>query len=126
MNEAQCRVIVSERSGGFCEARLGGEGVLACRGMANSMHHRRKRSQGGQWVPSNMLHLCGDGVTGCHGYIEANPATARRYRLWLFAGMEPASTPCRITWRGYRGWYLLDDEGSLTWLSQRSLERHLA
>jgi hypothetical protein len=33
------------------------------------MHHRRFRSQGGPWTPSNILHLCGDGTRGCHGRI---------------------------------------------------------
>lgn len=87
------------------------------------MHHRRKRSQGGLWVPPNVVHVCGDGTVGCHGFIEANPATARKHRLWLYAGMDPRTTPALMVWRGQRGWYLLDDEGSLQWLSETALAR---
>lgn len=123
MNEAQCRGLVSQRSGGLCEARLGGRDALSCRGVGESMHHRRKRSQGGLWTPSNVVHVCGDGTTGCHGYIEANPVQARRARLWLYAGMDSLTTPAHMIFRGMRGWYLLDDEGSCTWLSEPALAR---
>lgn len=120
MSEQSCRGQVAERSGGFCEVRFTATGI--CRGMGESMHHRRKRSQGGEWVPSNILHVCGHGTIGCHGYIEANPATARRLGLWLFAGQEPSTTPVKLQFRGITGWFILDDTGSLRWLSQRALE----
>lgn len=123
MSEVRCRGLVAQRSGGLCEGRLDGKGVYACRGVGESMQHRRKRSQGGLWTPSNILHLCGDGTIGCHGYIEANPATGRRLRMWLFAGMEPLTTPVHMIFRGMRGWYLLDDEGSCQWLSETAQAR---
>jgi hypothetical protein len=59
--EGSCRDLVRKRSGGTCER-------CSVR-LAESMHHRRFRSQGGPWVPSNILHLCGDGTTGCHGVL---------------------------------------------------------
>jgi hypothetical protein len=119
--ESAGRMVVYERSGGFCEVRIEKAGV--CRGMGESVHHRRKRSHGGSWSPSNLVHACGDGTTGCHGYLEANPATARRYGLWLYSGQDALTTPVQLTFRGFRGWWLLDDEGSMTWLSMRALDR---
>lgn len=67
MNEKQCRAIVWERSDGLCE-RCGRQG--------HTMHHRKKRSQGGAWIPENIVLVCGDGVNGCHGWIEHNPNAA--------------------------------------------------
>lgn len=121
MSEAQCRKLVAERSGGFCEARLDGKNSFACQGVGQSMHHRRKVSQGGKWTPSNIVHVCGNGTMGCHGYIEANPAMARRWHLWLYAGQPPAATPARLCFRGLTSWYLLDDEGGIAWLSKDQL-----
>ena len=106
---------------GLCEVRLDINGV--CRGVAESDHHRRKRSQGGLWLPSNIVDVCGHGTIGCHGFLEANPATARRLGLWLYAGSNAIKTPCNISWRGIKGWYLLHDDGSLTWLSEQGLAR---
>lgn len=61
MNETKCRAIVKERSEGRCER-------CSIR-PAETMHHRRFRSQRGPWVPSNILHLCGDGTRLCHGVL---------------------------------------------------------
>lgn len=59
MNETKCRIIVRTRSGGSCEL---------CGQEAVQQHHRRNRSQGGLWQPSNILHLC----VGCHELIGRN------------------------------------------------------
>lgn len=123
MNEGLCRKLVAERSGGLCEARLDGGNSWQCLGVGQSFHHRKKRSQGGLWVPSNILHLCGDGTVGCHGYIEANPAMGRRWHLWLYAGQDSLTTPARLCWRGKKDWYSLDDEGGITWLTKDQLAR---
>lgn len=45
---------------------------------ANSYHHRVKRSQGGGWSPENIVHICGDGVAGCHGWVESHPTVAEQ------------------------------------------------
>ncbi|WNN95721.1 HNH endonuclease [Mycobacterium phage Dulcita] len=78
MNERQCRAEVLERCGGLCE-RCG-------RGGPVTMHHRKKRGQGGPWEPWNIVALCGHGTTGCHGWVEANPlaahATGWHVRPW--------------------------------------------
>lgn len=120
ISEATCRMLVAERSKGFCEVRVEAPGV--CTGMGQSMHHRHKQGQGGPWRPSNVLHTCGDGTRGCHGWIEANPATAAKTGLWLRMGQRPSESPVVLSFRGARGVYLLDDTGSITWLSQRGLD----
>lgn len=121
MNESLCRKVVAERSGGFCEIRI--QRPAVCLGLATSKHHRRKVSQGGLWVPSNILDACGDGTRGCHGWVESEPTKARGLGLWLYAGGHPLVTPVFMTFRGQTDWYLLDDEGSIQWLSRRALER---
>lgn len=119
MNETECRALVRERSGGMCEMRI----KDVCRGPGESMHHRNKVGQGGLWTPSNIVHACGDGTRGCHGWVEANPASAKKRGLWLYRGQNPLQTPAMLVFRGMPGTYLLDDDGSLTWLSSRALSR---
>ncbi|APQ42259.1 HNH endonuclease [Mycobacterium phage MrMagoo] len=78
MNEKQCRAIVLARCDNCCE-RCG-------RGGQVTMHHRKKRGQGGPWEPWNIVGLCGHGTTGCHGWVESNPlaaaATGWHVRPW--------------------------------------------
>jgi hypothetical protein len=69
MNERTSRDIVKQRSHGTCEVMIPG----VCMGQAHSMHHRKNRSQGGTWDVENILHVCGDGVRGCHGWITEHP-----------------------------------------------------
>lgn len=108
--EARARAIVAERSGGRCEAVI--EGV--CLGRAHSMHHRRK--PGRLWNPSNLLHLCGDGTRGCHGWIEAHPTKANELGLWLMNGDGmPSEVSVQMRWESLKSWFVLDDEGSLEW-----------
>lgn len=72
--EARGRAAVYERSQGRCEVASS-----VCRGRGESWSHIRSRGQGGTWAPDNGLHACGDGTTGCHGWIEAHPEQARTY-----------------------------------------------
>ena len=72
--ESRSREIVYARSGGDCEARI----VGVCQGRGTNWHHRKNRSQGGLWRPSNGLHLCGSGTTGCHGWISHEPEKSFR------------------------------------------------
>lgn len=101
--EGRTRQLVAARSGGWCEAC----GIMR----AASVHHRRKRSQGGPWSPSNCVHVCGDGTRGCHGWVEANPNDAAEVGLHIRAGEVPAEVPLIS---GYHGAVLLDDEGGIT------------
>lgn len=102
MSEAHARSAVYRRSKGVCEA---------CGNWpSNSWHHRKNRSQGGAWTAVNGLHVCGDGMSGCHGWIGAHP-TESYARGWLVRGsFDPAAIPVR-----YRGrLVLLDDDGDVT------------
>ncbi len=102
MSEHQARRRVYERSEAACEVCGNQPG--------QSVHHRKNRSQGGRWTPANLLHVCGDGTRGCHGWIGANPAESYR-NGWLVRGTgEPSAIPAL-----YRGRLsLLDDHGHVT------------
>lgn len=54
--------------------RAGGE-CLSCGRDARycSIHHLLGRAQGGDDVEANMVFLCGDGASGCHGAYHGNP-----------------------------------------------------
>lgn len=73
------------------------------------MHHRRKRSAGGKWVPSCVVALCGDGCRGCHGWVEANPNEAEAQGWHVRPWQDPAEIP--VLWHG-EAWLLLKDDGS--------------
>ena len=105
VSERRGREAVYARSDGLCE--------LCGQSRAHSFHHRLKRSHGGGWEASNGLHLCGDGVRGCHGRIEANPAWARGLGLWVSSGsaVPPPSQIPVMTWRGM---VHLADDGTWT------------
>jgi hypothetical protein len=108
--ETVYRLLVAERSQHSCEIAIPG----VCRGAMTSVHHRRK--EGRDWAPSNLLAACGDGTTGCHGWVEAHPEAAREEGLWLFTGDgEPHEVAVHMRWMNLRGWYVLDDEGMLEW-----------
>lgn len=102
MNEKLCRKVVKERSEGFCER--------CCRSGALSMHHRKKRGQGGPWSPENIVAVCGSGTTGCHGWIEHNPDAAASEGFHVRPWQEPAEVP--LLRRG-SDWVLLTKFGSL-------------
>lgn len=100
MSEDRCRKIVRTRSAGVCE--------MCGTKPADTMHHRRKRSQSGPWMPSNILHLCGDGVVGCHGRVS-NTRTDFYRRGFLVHSWDLWSEVPVWTW--YAGVVLLDDAG---------------
>ena len=102
VGEAKTRLIVRERSGGWCE--------ICGTVRAESVHHRRKRSQGGPWSPSNCVHTCGDGTRSCHGWAENSPNAAAAEGFHLRPGQEPAETPIVS---GLHGYVLLDDRGAI-------------
>lgn len=88
------RRLVIERDRGRCR-RCGGPG--------GSIHHRLPRGMGGtRWAgihsPELLVLLCGDGTTGCHGWIESNRAEALRLG-WLLSrhlfGIDPEQVPLR-------------------------------
>lgn len=101
--ESLSREIVYARSGGDCEVRI--EGV--CQGRATNWHHRKNRSQGGLWRPSNGLHLCGSGTTGCHGWITHEPEVSFRKGWAVRMRWEPEDVAAFIAGR----FVLLTDDG---------------
>ena len=102
INEKKCRKIVTERSEGFCER--------CCYGAALTVHHRKKRSQGGLWSPDNCVAVCGDGVRGCHGWIEHNPNDAADEGFHVRPWDVPDKVP--LHWRKSR-WVLLLENGGM-------------
>ena len=110
--QALCRPIVDARAG------LGAIDAARCEkcgdyGIGLSMHHRKKRGQGGSWAPSNIVVVCGDGTRGCHGWIEQNPTAANAEGWHLTTGDPDGSVvPIRhwqIKWCRVK----LDDLGNL-------------
>lgn len=110
-SEKKSRAIVKQRSGGICELRI----PEVCLGLAHSMHHRRKRSQGGPWSPSNMIHTCGDGTRGCHGLITN---TRREYydAGWIVHSWDRWDiTPALVHTEQFgHDYVLLSDAGGVT------------
>lgn len=86
--------VVVERDQGCCVRcglRLRGE-----RGRDWSVQHRRGRGSGGTRRPDtnqaqNLILLCGDGTTGCHGWVEHNPTAARRGGWAISTWDDPAA-----------------------------------
>jgi len=101
--ENAARLAVRARSGGTCE-RCG-------RAPATNWHHRKGRSQGGAWCPSNGLDLCGSGTTGCHGEVTVNPRIAYERGWSVRSTQDPADVP---VWLTFRGWHLIRADGSIT------------
>lgn len=101
-SETRGRTIARDRSGGICEVQKPG----VCTYRAESMHHRKNRSQGGTWAPSNLLHTCGDGTRGCHGWITEHPEPARGPGWAVLSGWDPAAVA--VLYRGELR-FLLED-----------------
>lgn len=74
-------------------------------------HHRKPRGMGGTKDPAindlaNLLTLCGSGTTGCHGWVEANRAEAKRLGFLVSQWADPAVVPVA----SWRGWVLVDGD----------------
>jgi hypothetical protein len=105
--EKAAKRITRTRSAGWCEVRLPG----ICLGRASNWHHRKNRSQGGLWLASNGLHVCGTGTTGCHGALTNTNGRAEEFRAagWIVPSyVDPAQVPVLIAGR----FVLLADYGS--------------
>lgn len=71
----------------------------------HSKHHRRRKGMGGSRLPwindvTNLLLLCGSGITGCHGRIESYRTAAYEAGWLLRDGEHPAEVPVLIHARG--------------------------
>lgn len=100
-DEKRTRNLLNTRSDGLCE-RCGRQG--------HSLHHRRKRSAGGPYTLSNCVWVCGDGVQGCHGWIEHNPDAARVEGFHVRSFEKEQEVPVLILGEKV----LLGDDGSKT------------
>lgn len=78
---------------------------------ANNAHHRRNQSRGGEDRLSNLMLLCGSGVTGCHGVVTAHPEYAHACGWTLWDGEKSFARP--VIYRN-DGRFLLDDAGGIT------------
>jgi 5-methylcytosine-specific restriction endonuclease McrA len=97
---------VRDRFDGKC-ARCGQDG--------HSVQHRMPRQMGGSPDPainrlSNLVWLCGDGTTLCHGAVESDRVRARAdgYLIKRGRNVDPAKVSM-LLWDGRR--VLLDDRG---------------
>ncbi len=113
-DESTGREIVMLRDKGVCVRCLRVDPVWGV-----NHDHRKNRSQGGDWAPSNGQLLCGSGTTGCHGWKTANPrlAVTEGFSVPSWPQADPAQWPARrlgpsglLGW-ARRRWVLYDDEG---------------
>jgi len=103
------RRLVFNRAGGCCEVC----GREITDGVPRSLHHRRPRGMGGSKRPetngaANALLVDGDGVAGCHGWIESHRTEALELGLLVPQGRIPADVPVTLL----AGVVLLDDYGN--------------
>ena len=69
------------------------KGWKNCRGYAEGIHERQKRSQGGSVVDlANLMSAC----NVCNGWVEDNPKEARRLGLMVHAHENPRLVPLVI------------------------------
>jgi hypothetical protein len=71
-----------------------------------SLQHRKPRGMGGSRDPqinsaTNLIVLDGDGVTGCHGWVEANREDARLMGWLVPQWRNPAEVPVRHHGHGW-------------------------
>lgn len=99
------RTQVMLRAGWCCERC--GLGIHA--GVEFSVHHRLPRGRGGRNVLSNLVLLCGSGVTGCHGQVESQRTAAYDTGWLVETGISPAAKPALVINRGY---VFLTDDGT--------------
>lgn len=57
---------------------------------ANSLHEIQFRSQGGKVSRRNSIAVCGDGVNGCHGFMQ-------RHEVSVSIGLEGAEGDLKFT-----------------------------
>ena len=82
--------VVRDRADGACEMLLHPH----CVGMAQQMHHRQMRSQGGEHTVENLIHIC----AACHHYAHMHPAISYTHGYLVKSHGDPAEVP--VTYRG--------------------------
>jgi 5-methylcytosine-specific restriction endonuclease McrA len=112
MDEARCRSLVTQRALiPWSETEYGGppgcEGCGTLRSISFEMHHRRFRSRGGLWVPSNVILLCKRCHDGAGG--ELLWAQFRGYNVHTWE--DTTQVPVQLWWSDRP--VLLDDVGGV-------------
>ncbi len=113
--------LVLERDGGRC-VRCGAHVGEGERGRDYSIHHRRIKGMGGDKRPTtdrppNLIVLCGDGVSQCHGYVHLEGRKDADLHGWIIPRVlerpdwEPLLYTCAD---GERRWMFLTDDGQLS------------
>lgn len=90
--DAATRALVLSRDGNACVCC--GASVI---GEPYSLQHRKRRSQGGDNSPSNLVTVLGTGSTGCHERIDSRrdpEDEARGYTVRSF--QDPALVPVMV------------------------------
>lgn len=105
MGERRCKQLVGWRSNGDCEIRIPG----VCTGRGLDGHHRLFRSQGGLWLPSNIVHAC----RRCHEAVTNTRGRRAIYEAngWIVRKQDPHHVPVLL---GGSVMALLDDLGDWT------------
>lgn len=80
-DEARARELVAVRCGGTCE--------MCGRAAATDWHHRKPRSQGGQWTADNGLYLCRED----HTWVTEHPADSYVLGLLVHRRDDPTAVP---------------------------------
>jgi hypothetical protein len=113
------RELVLERDDYRCA--VCGDSIVG--GVRSIHHHRRNRGSGGSSdpainAPSNLLTVCGDGTSGCHGWIGANPDEAMDagFAVSLNSSDAPAQVPVD---HAVYGLVYLRDDGEFDFPSMR-------
>jgi ribosomal protein S27AE len=71
-------------------------GVVVAR-HEDSLHHRLPRGRGGENTAENLVLLCGDGVAGCHGWVEKHRTEAYNLGFLVKTGIDPLNVAVRLT-----------------------------
>lgn len=79
-----------------------------CGTPSTNTHHRTPRGMGGSkdprlGLPSNLLRVCGTGITGCHGWIESNRSVAATLGFLVRRGIPPTDVPVQLFIPGVAG-----------------------
>ncbi|GAA4221414.1 hypothetical protein FHR32_005075 [Streptosporangium album] len=98
-------------------------------GRPASIHHRRNRGMGGSSDPrindvTNLLVVCGDGTSGCHGMLTDRPweldAEKHGWIIGRNSIADPALVPVLVAWLGWAypladgTWQVIEDIAAVT------------
>jgi hypothetical protein len=101
VGEKKTRQIIAERSGGVCE--------ICGLAPVTDAAHRKPRSQGGLWSPSNLIAAC----RPCHAGNHSQPIKAVQNGWHLAMASIPLEEPTTLCIEGVFRKVLLDDAGGL-------------